>query len=109
MRARLPLMPHPLPAALPAVVDPFGILERISIRINVSLVPFVGRWGLPFGGPTRAPVLLAFGEPIRCAKTADPSTETVDRHHQEMLESFTAAFDTHKAAYGWADKKLEIV
>ena len=32
-----------------AIVDPFGLLERISLALDVSLVPFVGRWGWPIG------------------------------------------------------------
>ena len=28
-----------------AVTDPFGILEKISIALNVSVCPFYGRWG----------------------------------------------------------------
>merc|ERR1711972_4323 len=56
------------------VVDPFRILERISIALNVSVVPFCGRpWGLlPFGPPYRLPVLVAIGEPIIVPKKETP-------------------------------------
>ena len=93
------------------VVDPFGILEKISCYLNVSVTPFCGRpWGLlPFGPPCRVPILMAFGEPVVCPKVEDPSNDLIDEYHRKMMESFVGAFDTHKAAYGWPTKTLKIV
>lgn len=91
------------------VLDPWGVLEKISIAINVSIVPFLGRFGIPFAGPSRVPVLLAFGEPVDCPKVLDPTPDDINSYHRKMLDSFETCFDTHKAAYGWADKKLKFV
>ena len=35
--------------------DPFGIMERISVMANISVVAFLGRWGWPFGPARREP------------------------------------------------------
>ena len=46
------------------IVDPFGILKKLSVKSNISLVPFVGRWWWPLGPAKRVSVLIAFGEPV---------------------------------------------
>lgn len=93
------------------LVDPFGILEKISLALNVSVTPFCGRpWGLlPFGPPYRTPVLLAFGEPVIVPKVEKPTQEQIDEYHDKMMNSFIEAFDKHKTAYGWPDKRLKLV
>ena len=96
-------------------VDPFGMLEQLSIRLNVSIVPFFGRWGWPFGAPRRAPLLLAFGEPIAHPQTDfakfdnEQGKQLIDRYHAKLVQGFCQVFDTHKVAYGWGDKSLELV
>jgi len=93
------------------LVDPFGILERISLALNVSVVPFCGRpFGLlPFGPPYRTPVLVAIGDPVVVPKVETPTQEQIDEYHGKLLEGFQHAFDRHKAAYGWPEKKLKMV
>ena len=97
------------------LVDPFRMLEQLSIRLNVSIVPFFGRWGWPFGAPRRAPLLLAFGEPIAHPQTDfakfdnEQGKELIDRYHNKLVQGFRQVFDTHKVAYGWGDKSLELV
>jgi len=93
------------------VVDPFGILERISLALNASVVPFCGRpWGLlPFGPPFRQPILVAIGDPVVVPKVDDPTNEQVDKYHRELLDGFQRTFDFHKAAYGWPEKKMKMV
>jgi hypothetical protein len=93
------------------ITDPFGILEKISLALNVSVTPFCGRpFGLlPFGPPFREPVLMAFGEPIIVPKIKEPSQEQIDEYHHKFMESMVEAFETHKTAYGCPEKKLKFV
>mmetsp|Transcript_4929 Transcript_4929/g.18487 ORF Transcript_4929/g.18487 Transcript_4929/m.18487 type:complete len:365 (-) Transcript_4929:65-1159(-) len=93
------------------LVDPFGWLEKISLKLGVSVTPFCGRpFGLlPFGPPYREPVLLAFGEPIEVPKVEEPCKEQINEYHQKLLDGFQKAFETHKVAYGWPHKTLRLV
>jgi len=101
--------------------DPWGILEGLSIKLQTSIVPFVGRGWMPMGPPTRdVPVTVVLGEPVHCPKLSRPAkgaaTEdqdkyqaVVEEYHGKMLASFKEAFDTHKAAYGVPKKEMVIV
>lgn len=93
------------------LVDPFGILEKISLALNVSVTPFCGRpWGLlPFGPPKRTPILMAFGEPVIVPKVDNPTQEQIDEYHTKLMNNFLEAFNKHKVAYGWPDKQLKLV
>ena len=97
------------------VTDPFGLLERLSIALNVSVCPFYGRWGWPLGAPRRQPVLVAIGDPIECgsapsaASDAPPTKEQVAEMHARLVEGFTKTFDEFKDEYGWGDKELKLV
>lgn len=93
------------------LVDPFGLLEKISLKLGMSVTPFCGRpFGLlPFGPPFREPVLLAFGDPIVVPKIEDPSKAQIDEYHKKLMEGFLKVFDKHKGAYGWSDKTLRLV
>lgn len=93
------------------LVDPFGILERLSLTLGVSVTPFCGRpFGLlPFGPPYRTPILMAFGEPIVVPKVENPTQEQIDEYHRKLMEGFLKAFEVHKAAYGWEHKSLKLV
>jgi len=95
-----------------AATDPFGILKAVSIRTNVSLLPFFGRWGWPMGPPRRQPLLLAFGNPVRVPDNPErekPSRKIVDLYHQRMVTSLQDAFEHHKTAYGWPEKQLTVI
>ena len=92
------------------VTDPFGILEFLSIKLNVSLCPFYGRWFWPLGPPRRRSVLVALGEPIVCGPAvAEPSKEQVAAVHAKLMSGFTRTFDEHKHEYGWGDRELELM
>lgn len=92
--------------------DPFGIMERISVMANISVVAFLGRWGWPFGPARREPVMVAFGDPIVFPENKGgekASRETVAKFHGRLVDGFKDVFDTHKASYGWPDKQLKVV
>jgi 1-acyl-sn-glycerol-3-phosphate acyltransferase len=112
LRAGVPIVPvygfgHT--ALYTVVVDPFGILQWLSLKLNVSLVPFFGRFFWFLGPPKRRTVSVCLGEPIHCPKIEDPTPEQIRDYHQRMLDSFQQVFDRHKAAYGWEHKKLKFV
>ena len=101
-------------------VDPFGILEALSLKLNTSLCPFYGRWGLPLGPPRRKAVTVAFGEPVVCPSVPRPARDATDQqraeydaivaeHHTKMLASFKGAFDNHKVAAGEKCSELQFV
>ena len=104
------------------VVDPFGILEFLSIKLHVSLTPFLGRWGWFMGPPKRhVPLAMCLGEPIfppsddndKNDATAAITQKQIDEHHSRLLDGFTKVFETHKKAYYGEDigekKKLVFV
>jgi len=91
------------------LVDPFGILERLSLMLDTSITPFFGRWGWFLGPPPRIPIAVCLGEPVHCPLIENPTQEQINEYHQKMLDSFQDLFETHKAAYGWSHKTLRIV
>ena len=91
-------------------VDPFGILEWLSLKLDASIVPFIGRWCWPLGPPYRVPLLVTIGDPIPCPKLDEPISQAqIDEVHGKLLAGYQTLFDTHKAAYGWANKTLKFV
>lgn len=112
LRAGVPIVPvyafgHT--EAWDVVVDPFGILESLSNKFGAALSPFFGRWGWFLGPPRRVPLAVCLGDPIDCPKVDEPTIEQIDEYHTRMLDGYRKVFDTHKAAYGWADKELHFV
>jgi len=91
------------------VTDPLGILQAISVKLNVSFTPFFGRFGWPLGPPYRKPVLVACGEPIMCPQTDEPSAELINEYHAKLMAGYMQVFEQHKAAYGWGDRTLKLV
>jgi len=112
LRAGVPLVPvycfgHT--ALWTVIADPFGILQAISVKLNVSVTPFFGRFGWPLGPAFRTPVLVACGDPIPCPLTEAPTQELIDEYHAKLMDGYHAVFEQHKAAYGWAGRKLKLV
>mmetsp|Transcript_18548 Transcript_18548/g.29115 ORF Transcript_18548/g.29115 Transcript_18548/m.29115 type:complete len:136 (+) Transcript_18548:971-1378(+) len=91
------------------VADPFGILESLSVKLDISLTPFFGRWGWFLGPPQRVPLCVVLGEPIRCPQIEEPTQDDIDKYHSQLLKSYADLFENHKASYGWANKKLVFV
>lgn len=92
------------------VADPFGLLEKLSLYLNVSICPFYGRFGWPMGPCQRQAVTVAFGEPISAPEPIEnPTNEQINEHHAKMIEGFRTVFETHKLAYGWGMKNVEFI
>eukprot|EP00957_Ditylum_brightwellii_P117049 8928476-Ditylum_brightwellii.AAC.1 len=68
------------------VVDPLGVLEKLSHMLGASLTPFFGRWMWFLGPPRRTPISVVFGEPIVCPKVEEPTKEMIVEYHQKMLD-----------------------
>jgi hypothetical protein len=86
--------------------DPFGIMQRVSRSLRVSICFFSGRFGLPI--PNRVPLLGVLGSPIIVPKTGNPTQEQVAALLAKLESEIKALFDTHKGAYGWTDVNLII-
>ena len=91
-------------AAFSAWFDPFGILERLSRAAQASFFVYWGRYYLPI--PRRANITMLLGPPIKVEKVAEPTDAQVDEVHERLLKEMKELFDTHKAACGWAEKKI---
>jgi len=91
------------------VVDPFGVLETLSVKLNVSVCPFFGRFGWFLGPPKRVAVCMCMGEPVRCPQIAEPTREDIDKYHGMLVKNYEDLFEHHKEAYGWSEKSLKVV
>ena len=91
------------------VVDPFGILEWLSLKLDVSITPFFGRWYWFLGPPRRVAVCVCMGDPIQCPKIENPTQEEIDKYHELLVKGYEQVFEQHKEAYGWSEKTLQFI
>mmetsp|Transcript_20267 Transcript_20267/g.47328 ORF Transcript_20267/g.47328 Transcript_20267/m.47328 type:complete len:359 (+) Transcript_20267:125-1201(+) len=91
-------------AAFSAWYDPWGIMERVSRKLQAAVFPYWGRACLPI--PRRCNVTMLIGTPLTVSKVENPTEEQIDELHERLLNEFTTLFNTHKASLGWADKKI---
>ena len=91
------------------VVDPFGILEWLSLKLDVSITPFFGRWWWFLGPPKRVAVCVCMGDPVKCPKIENPTQAEIDKYHELLVKGYEQVFEQHKEAYGWSDKTLQFV
>lgn len=91
------------------LVDPFGILEKLSISLQAALTPFFGRYGWFLGPPKRVPVTVCLGNPVKCPQIDNPTQADIDKYHGQLLIAYEELFNQHKHAYGWSDKTLKFV
>merc|ERR1740130_1016073 len=91
-------------------VDPFGILQYFSKKLNMSLTPFFGRYGWFMGPPKRnVAVTVCLGEPIYPPSSTSNdenknnsdiiTQDQIDLYHTKLLDGFTTVFETHKSGY----------
>jgi 2-acylglycerol O-acyltransferase 2 len=93
--------------AMTCVSDNHGILESISRKLRTTVVLFYGRFFLPI--PHRTPILSAVGNIIDLPQRDSPTDAEVDAYHAQFVSAIQDLFERHKAAYGWAHKKLVVV
>jgi hypothetical protein len=82
-------------------------LEYLSVKLDISLTPFFGRFGWFLGPPQRIAVCMCIGEPVRCPYIAEPTQQDIDKYHALLVHAYDQLFEQHKEAYGWGDKKLK--
>ena len=90
-------------------MDPFGILQYFSKKLNMSLTPFFGRYGWFMGPPKRnVAVTVCLGEPIYPPSSSNDKNKNnsdiitqdqIDLYHTKLLDGFTTVFETHKSGY----------
>lgn len=89
------------------VTDPFGILEFVSRKLQVSIFAFFGRWGSPI--PRRIPLTMC-SRLVRCEKVADPTPEQVQKTHEDVYEGMARLYNEELCHYtGYPDRKLRIL
>jgi len=89
------------------LAKPGGIFETMSSFLEVSIIPWIDRFGIPFGFmPMRQKILVAVGEPLEVEQVLSPTREQVDAVHAKFCESLRVLFDEHKGSVGWQDKQL---
>lgn len=79
----------------------------LSRRLQMSLIPFVGRWGLPLL-PYAKPLTALVGKPLRVeVAVPNPTPEQIDELHGRFLEELRRIFETHKHLVpGYEEKRL---
>lgn len=83
------------------------LLERVSRALQVSLIFFYGRWGLPV--PFQKPLLYAVGKPMHVPYIPDPSPETVQALQEKFIAAVIDLFERYKHAYGWQHKSIRVL
>jgi 2-acylglycerol O-acyltransferase 2 len=91
-------------AAYGAWFDRWGVLERISRKLQASFFLYWGRLYLPV--PRRVNVTMLIGAPILVQQVDEPTAEQIDAVHDRLLSEMKTLFDTHKDALGWGHKKI---
>jgi len=71
------------------------------------LVFFYGRWGLPI--PFKQKMICIIGKPIKVSKTDQPTSQQIDKVHQQYMDSLREMYDKHKHLIGWQGRPLNIV
>ena len=91
-----------------------GLRMAILRTLQIALPLYSGGWGLfayptPRGFPLPVPNNVVFGAPLSFQQKADPSKEEVQACHEQFVVALTALFDAHKAEFGYAERKLEVL
>jgi 2-acylglycerol O-acyltransferase 2 len=88
-----------------------SIVQTISRTLQISLVAFFGRWGMPI--PFATKTMYALGPRIPTAPYplvgGEPSTEVVDFLHRTFVVALEDTFNRHKSSFGWSNRELIIV
>ena len=89
--------------------DPFGWMEHVSRKLQAALFVYWGRFLLPI--PRRVNITMLIGAPILVERVAggEPTQAQVDELHERFLSDVQGLYERHKAALGWAHKRMVIV
>ncbi|GAB5371322.1 hypothetical protein AAMO2058_001569800 [Amorphochlora amoebiformis] len=89
--------------------DKLGIMEALSRKLQMSVLVFWGRFGLPL--PYRANVTLLVGKPIEVKKIREDKIERkhIEEIHSKLLCGIEEIFNRHKAACGWEHKNIRFI
>jgi len=90
--------------AYTAIFDPWGILEKLSRKAQMSIFLYYGRLFLPI--PRRVCITMLIGHPIMVEKVENPTDAQVSALHERYLREIKILFDHHKASLGWGHKEL---
>mmetsp|Transcript_47897 Transcript_47897/g.93578 ORF Transcript_47897/g.93578 Transcript_47897/m.93578 type:complete len:392 (-) Transcript_47897:78-1253(-) len=90
---------------LTVVQDPWGLMERISRRLQAGFMGYYGRWGLPVPRRVAVSVVVA---PHSCEKLASPSAEQLEALHSKIYGGLGRVYDRQKAFTGYPDRTLLI-
>jgi len=101
-------------AAFSCWYDSWGIMERLSRKVQASVFVYWGRFGLPI--PRRTPICLLVGEPVipphgkkSVSKRSEPTKDQINQFHAKLLQVIEDTFDCHKDALGWGHKRIKFV
>jgi 1-acyl-sn-glycerol-3-phosphate acyltransferase len=86
--------------------DRWGVMQWLSRKLQISIVLFSGRWGLPI--PYRTPLLSITGDKIVVAKVQDPTPEQIQELLDTVIDRTVELFDKHKPSFGWENVKLVV-
>ena len=81
--------------------DSRSMLAKISSVLQMSLVVWYGRWGIPFGVvPHKVKMIIAVGAPIEVPLVEQPTSEQIEALHAQYIEAIQSLFDRHKGRMG---------
>lgn len=70
---------------------------------------FWGRWWCPMIPRGDVALNTVFGEVLELPRIEEPTVEQVGEWHDKYMAAVNRVFETHKAQFGYADRKLEIL
>ena len=91
-----------------------GLRVWMVRHLRIALPLYAGDWGFfmyptPKGFPLQVPQHVVFGAPLYFEQTAQPSAEQLAAAHERFIGALTELFDAHKARFGYAERKLEVL
>ena len=70
---------------------------------------FYGAWWCPLLPRADVAVHTVVGAPLQLPRIAEPTAEQVTAYHALYVEALTRLFDDHKARFGYAHRRLEVI
>lgn len=90
-----------------------GLFEPLNMwlvkNFGFVLPVFWGRWWCPMLPRGDVPLHTVFGEVLELPTIEEPTAEQVKEWHEKYMAAVNRVFETHKAQFGYADRKLEML